>query len=143
MLEKKEYWRATMYLMNRIITLALLVFSIQIIGVRAVAQSSCDHPKNDFDGLYCLNKVWIEADKNMNEVYKKLALKLDTNGKAALKKGQLSWISSRNNACSKADPKEGFFVNLECATNTTIERTKFLEDRYRECVSAGCMNSKL
>jgi len=83
------------------------------------------------------------ADKNLNDVYKKLNLKLDAKGKAALKKGQLDWISSRNSACSKNDPKEGFFVNLECATSRTVERTKFLEDRYRECVSAGCMNSKL
>ncbi|HEV3317989.1 MAG TPA: lysozyme inhibitor LprI family protein [Candidatus Angelobacter sp.] len=129
--------------MKRIIAFALLSFSMQVVSMQAFAQSNCDHPKNDFDGLYCLNKIWIEADKNLNEVYKKLSLKLDANGKAALKKGQLSWISSRNSSCSKNDPKEGFFVNLECATNMTIERTKFLEDRYRECMSAGCMNSKL
>ncbi len=129
--------------MKRIIAFALLGFSMQIVSGAAFAQSSCDHPKNDFDGLYCLNKIWIEADKNLNDVYKKLSLKLDAGGKAALKKGQLDWISSRNSACSKSDPKEGFFVNLECATNRTIERTKFLEDRYRECMSAGCMNSKL
>ncbi len=129
--------------MKRIITVLLLSFSLQVACGRAAAQSNCDHPKNDFDGLYCLNKVWIEADKNLNEVYKKLSLKLDANGKDALKRGQLAWISKRNSACSKTDPKEGFFVNLDCATNMTIERTKFLEDRYRECVSAGCMNSKL
>jgi len=129
--------------MKRIIAFLLVSFSMQFVSMPAFAQTGCDHPKNDFDGLYCLNKIWIEADKNLNEVYKKLSLKLDANGKAALKKGQLSWISSRNSACSKSDPKEGFFVNLECATSRTIDRTKFLEDRYRECMSAGCMNSKL
>jgi len=108
-----------------------------------LAQSSCDHPKNDFDGLYCLNKIWIEADHNLNDTYKKLSLKLDANGKTALKRGQLAWIASRNSACSKNDPKDGFFVNLDCATRMTIDRTKFIEDRYRECAAAGCMNSKL
>jgi uncharacterized protein YecT (DUF1311 family) len=123
--------------MKKIAALLLMGFGLQGLG-----QSSCDHPKNDFDGLYCLNKIWIEADKNLNETYKKLSAKLDTNGKAALKKGQLAWIASRNSACSKTD-STGFFVNLECATSRTIDRTKFLEDRYRECASAGCMNSKL
>jgi len=63
---------------------------------------------------------WIEADKEPERGVQKLSLKLDVNGKSALKKGQLSWIASRNSSCSKSDPKEGLFVNLECATNRTI-----------------------
>ncbi len=116
---------------------------LAVVGLPLLAQSSaCDHPKNDFDGLYCLNKIWIEADHNLNQVYQKLNVKLNADGKASLKKGQLAWIQSRNASCSKTD-SSGFFVNLKCAADMTIERTKFLEDRYRECVSAGCMNSKL
>jgi uncharacterized protein YecT (DUF1311 family) len=114
-----------------------------IFALPLVAQSSsCGHPKNDFDGLYCLNKIWIEADHDLNQTFQKLNAKLSVDGKALLKKGQLSWIASRNAACSKTE-SSGFFVNLKCATDMTIDRTKFLEDRYRECASAGCMNSKL
>lgn len=108
----------------------------------AFANSACDTPRNDFDGLYCLNKVYQEADKELNANYKNLAAKLDANGKQTLKSGQLSWISERNQSCSRKD-SSGFYVNLNCATNTTIKRAQFLQDRVRECSSSGCQNSKL
>ena len=108
----------------------------------AFAKSACDTPRNDFDGLYCLNKVYQEADKELNANYKTLAAKLDANGRQTLKSGQLSWISERNQNCSKKDGS-GFYVNLDCATTTTIKRAQFLQDRVRECASSGCQNSKL
>jgi len=108
----------------------------------AFANSSCDKPKNDFDGMYCLNKVYQQADSDLNSTYKQLVTKLDADGKAALKQGQLVWIGQRNDRCSIRKGDE-FFVNLDCATATTIERTQFLQDRYRECISSGCQNSKL
>jgi uncharacterized protein YecT (DUF1311 family) len=120
----------------------LLAFLLLCLSLPAFADSACDHPKNDFDGLYCLNKVWIEADHNLNTTYQKLNLKLDVAGKSALKKGQIEWMKSRNSSCSETKG-DHFLVDLDCAAKTTIERTQFLEDRYRECVSAGCMNSKL
>lgn len=108
----------------------------------AFANSACDTPKNDFDGLYCLNKVYQEADKELNENYKSLSPKLDANGKKALKSGQLAWIKERDSSCSRREGS-AFYVNLECATNTTIKRSQFLQDRLRECASSGCQNSKL
>jgi len=108
----------------------------------AHANSACDKPKDDFDGLYCLNKVYQEADNELNDAYKKLSAKLDAAGKSALKSGQLAWIGERNANCSRRDANN-FYVNLKCATNTTIDRVRFLQDRLRECNSAGCMNSKL
>lgn len=108
----------------------------------AFANSACDTPRNDFDGLYCLNKVYQEADKELNANYKTLAARLDASGKQSLKAGQLAWIDKRNKTCSKRE-SSGFYVNLDCATQTTIERAQFLQDRVRECVSAGCQNSKL
>jgi len=120
-----------------------LVFSLMFaMSGAAFANSACDVPKNDFDGLYCLNKVYQEADKELNEAYKNLSAKLDANGKKALKTGQLAWIENRNKTCSKREAND-FYVNLDCATNTTVERARFLQDRLRECSSAGCMNSKL
>ena len=120
----------------------LLIAALLCASGSAFANSACDNPKNDFDGLYCLNKVYQEADKELNENYQKLAPKLDANGKKALKQGQLAWIKNRNQTCSKLEP-ERFFVDLECASNTTISRVQFLQDRLRECASAGCQNSKL
>ena len=111
-------------------------------STHASANSACDVPRNDFDGLYCLNKVYQEADKELNENYKKLNSKLDSDGKNSLKSSQLSWMEHRNNNCSKRESNQ-FYVNLNCATSTTIQRSQFLQDRIRECASSGCQNSKL
>lgn len=120
-----------------------IAFAVLLCASGAVfANSACDKPRNDFDGLYCLNKVYQEADKELNANYKKLIAKLDEAGKSALKAGQLAWIINRNQDCSRRDG-EAFYVNLQCATKTTIERSQFLQDRFRECVSSGCQNSKL
>lgn len=108
----------------------------------AFANSACDKPRNDFDGLYCLNKVYQEADKELNENYKKLNDKLDDAGKKVLKAGQLAWMRERNQNCSRHEGEQ-FYVNLDCAADTTISRSQFLQDRLRECVSSGCQNSKL
>ena len=120
----------------------LFIASLILISFGAMANSACDQPRNDFDGLYCLNKVYQEADIELNKNYKTLRPLLDANGQQALKLGQLAWIRKRNDECSRKED-DSFFVNLRCATDTTVERLRFLQDRIRECKSAGCMNSKL
>ena len=108
----------------------------------AFANSACDKVTNDFDGLYCLNKVFQQADVDLNVAYKQLVGHLDADGRAVLRKHQLQWMAERNVSCSMR--KDGaFYVDLDCATRVTIDRTRFLQDRVRECVSAGCMNSRL
>lgn len=119
-----------------------LIALLMCAAAPAFANSACDQPKQDFDGLYCLNKVYHEADKELNDNFKKLNASLNADGKKRLKTGQLAWIAERNKSCSRREGDE-FFVNLDCATNTTIRRSQFLQDRIRECASAGCQNSKL
>ena len=113
-----------------------------LLPMAAFANSNCDKPVNDFDGLYCLNKVYGEADKELNQKYGQLAQLLDAQGKAALKQGQLAWMKDRNSQCSRHD-ETGFLVNLGCATRKTVARVEFLQSRIRECKSSGCQNSKL
>lgn len=120
----------------------VMVALLSCLPLLAFANSNCDKPVNDFDGLYCLNKVYIEADKELNERYKELVPMLDAAGKAALKQGQLAWMKQRNNLCSRREENE-FFVNMNCATSQTIERAQFLQNRIRECKSSGCLNSQL
>jgi uncharacterized protein YecT (DUF1311 family) len=108
----------------------------------AFANSACDRVNNDFDGLYCLNKVYQQADVDLNAAFKALNGKLDAAGRSSLKTGQLAWMRQRNDECSLRKD-DGFYVDLDCATRTTIERTRFLQDRVRECVSSGCRNSRL
>ena len=120
----------------------LLIALLLCVPTPVLANSACDKPRNDFDGLYCLNKVYQEADKELNENYKKLSEQLDSAGKKALKTGQLAWMKERNQNCSRHEDGQ-FYVNLDCATTTTIKRSQFLQDRLRECLSSGCQNSKL
>lgn len=122
--------------MKRLIILGLLFWQLPAYA------DNCDQPKDDFDGLYCLNKVYLQADKDLNDTYKTLQAKLDPEGRKLLKTRQLGWIQKRNKQCSYHD-QTGFFVNLQCATDTTVNQLQFLQERERECVSAGCMNSKL
>ncbi|MFO1113729.1 MAG: lysozyme inhibitor LprI family protein [Rhodospirillales bacterium] len=120
-----------------------LAFAVFLLSATAAyADTACERPQNDFDGLYCLNKIYQEADKELNESYKKLTAKLDSSGKAALRTSQLAWIEQRNADCSRREGNK-FFVNMDCATDTTVARTRFLQDRLRECNSTGCQNSKL
>ena len=108
----------------------------------ARADSSCDKPRNGFDGIYCLSKVYQQSDADLNAAFSQLNGKLDGPGRDALRTSQIAWLQLRDRDCSKHDPS-GFYVNLACATRTTISRTEFLQSRYRECISSGCMNSRL
>lgn len=108
----------------------------------AAAQQNCDQPRDDFDGLYCLNKVYIETDAELNRAYKELSGHLKPEQRQRLKQTQLDWIETRNTTCSRR-LDTGFFVNLNCATRTTRERLDVLQERVRECRSSGCQPSRL
>ncbi len=119
---------------NKLILIALLLSTS--------AWADCEKTRSDYDVVYCSTKIYLQADKELNEAYKKLSGKLDTEGRKLLKEAQLAWIKSRNQNCSETRRSE-ILLDMDCATNTTVDRTRFLNDRHRECVSAGCMNSKL
>jgi uncharacterized protein YecT (DUF1311 family) len=112
-------------------------------GRAAVAQSACDKPRNPFDSVYCMSKLYQQADSDLNVNYSKLLGRLDGPEQQALHETQLVWLRRRDDQCSRRDDHGEFYVNLACATRTTIARNRFLEDRYRECVSTGCLDSKL
>lgn len=103
---------------------------------------NCNNPRDDFDSLYCLNKIYQQADKDLNSSYKKLKKALRKNGRRKLRSAQRQWIKKRNNNCSFR--RNGmFFVSLSCTTKLTIERTNELQNRIRECKATGCQPSKL
>lgn len=125
--------------MRRLIIALLCLLPLSL---TAAQSSNCDRPRNDFDGLYCLNKVYQESDKELNAAFGKLNRSLNAEGKAMLKRGQLQWIRERNDRCSERRDGE-FLVNLNCATKMTVQRLQFLQARQRECTSGGCRNSQL
>ena len=111
--------------------LALIACAYALACAPTHANSACNKPKNDFDNMYCVTKVYQESDKALNAEYKKQVAKLDTAGKAALKTEQLAWMQERNTSCSKTDTS-GFYINLACATQTTALRTHALQNRRQQ-----------
>ncbi len=103
---------------------------------------NCDKPINGFDGLYCLTKVYLEADAELNSSYAKVNKLLNASQKSKLKKGQIAWIRERDNKCSYED-EDGFYINMGCATRRTTDRVNFLNDRLRECKAGSCRDSRL
>lgn len=120
----------------------LLAVSCFFLPLSVLAQQNCDKPRDDFDGLYCLNKIYIETDAELNQAYKDLAPRLTAEGRSKLKETQLAWIVDRNSSCSRKIDS-AFYVNLSCATRSTRDRLQFLQERARECKSSGCLPSKL
>lgn len=115
---------------------------LPLVWTHAMANSACDNPRNDFDGLYCLSKVYQQSDSDLNSAFARLQEELDTAAKETLRTSQLTWLRTRDHDCSRQD-ESGFYINLACATQTTVARTEFLQARYRECISSGCMDSRL
>jgi uncharacterized protein YecT (DUF1311 family) len=131
-----------MFYKNKEKKMKIVIFFVVMFSSMSVFADNCNKPRDDFDGLYCLNKVYGEADKELNVVYKKLRTLLTENEKNALKKTQIKWIKNRNNSCSfKRGPN--FFVSLGCTTKMTVSRTNSIRDRIRECNATGCQSSKL
>ena len=123
-------------------SLAMLASAAFMFPMLSWGAQNCDKPINDFDGLYCLTKVYLEADKELNNSYTKLNKVLNSTQKSKLKRGQLAWIRDRDERCSYHND-EGFFVNMNCATRTTTSRVNFLNDRIRECSAGSCRDSRL
>lgn len=123
--------------MNKYLICILAIFFSSL----AVADN-CNNPRDDFDGLYCLNKVYLQADKDLNTAYKKLKKLLKKKDRRTLKNRQKKWIRGRNSRCS-FKRKGMFFVSLSCTTKTTISRTNQLTNRIRECKATGCQPNKL
>ena len=134
-----------MNIVNRTIgktSLAILTSAAFMFPMLSWGAQNCDKPVNDFDGLYCLTKVYLEADKELNNSYSKLNKFLSSTQKSKLKRRQLAWMRDRNDQCSYHD-EGGFYVNMDCATRTTIKRVNFLNERARECSAGSCRDSRL
>ena len=108
----------------------------------AQVASGCDNPKNEFDDHYCFLQRYIQADKDLNVIYKELRNLLDSEGKQLLKTSELRWIKEREKAViGEISGEKVFFMGR--AMSRTESRLEFLKARVRECNSTGCVNSKL
>jgi uncharacterized protein YecT (DUF1311 family) len=104
--------------------------------------AGCAKPRNAFDQVYCAGNLFSQADRDLNQEYTRLRQHLNAAQQSSLKSGQIAWIRQRDDQCSERKAS-GYFVNLDCAVDTTQKRMAFLQERERECTSTGCVDSKL
>jgi len=107
--------------MKKITCLLFLLFSVICFSQSVTGE----------DELYNLNK---KADKELNSVYNKLKNELGETDKKALIEAQKAWLKFRDLNCkfkSQEDSEGGIIANkmkLDCLTQSTIERTKELQN---------------
>lgn len=112
----------------------LLAVSAVVLCPIALANHPCDRYNTSYDRTYCLSKLFVESDKELNEVYKELRQKLDGGTREKLKQTQLSWMKHRNSRCET----EPGTINVDCNYEVNKTRTEYLRDRLRECKTGAC-----
>ena len=113
---------------------SLLLLSIASVNVFA----GCEKPAPGYDSTYCMAKLFVESDNELNDAYKNLSALLNSEQKKKLIGAQRSWIKYRNAKCS-----DGGTIMVDCNYEVNKNRTKFLLDRFTECKIGSCKNDLL
>lgn len=100
----------------------------------AHADGECDKYTTSYDRTYCFSKLFVESDKELNEVYKALGKQINADVREDLKIIQRKWMKYRDNVCQ---PESGT-INVDCNYRVNRERTEYLRDRLRECKAGTC-----
>ena len=114
--------------------LILFIFSISFGNVFA----GCEKPAAGYDSTYCMAKLFVESDNELNNAYKNLSILLNHEQKKKLIGAQRSWIKFRNVKCS-----DGGTIMVDCNYSVNKNRTKFFLDRITECKIGSCKNDLL
>lgn len=120
--------------MKKIISIFALIF------MGTAYADNCENPRNTYDDIYCTNKIFQSADRELNKSYTDLRTYLTTEQKTLLKRSQIAWIRERDAQCSS---DEKGVVYVQCNTQQTIERNAWLRERIRECKTVGCQTQRL
>ena len=100
--------------------------------------AGCEKPAAGYDTTYCMAKLFVESDNELNDAYKNLSVLLNPEQKKKLIGAQRSWIKFRNAKCS-----DGGTIMVDCNYDVNKNRTKFLLDRVTECKIGSCKNDLL
>lgn len=120
------------------LTFVWLTSSALTLTPLAHADDGCANPKTPYDSTYCLAKLFLESDKELNEVYKNLRSALKEPAKKSLTGVQRQWIQYRDASCSV-----GTTINVDCNYKVNTERAEYLRDRLRECKTGHCQDDKI
>lgn len=129
--------------MNRNLTLACraLALCLPLVFVASPARAQgadhltqqCEKYKTSYDQTYCVAKLFLASDDELNAVYKKLKGLTKGEAQTSLVKVQRDWIKYRNNACESHGT-----IDVDCNYRVNRERTTALRDRLRECETGSC-----
>lgn len=111
----------------------LLAVSVVVL-CQVASADTCNRYTTSYDRTYCKSKLFVESDKELNEVYKSLRQKLDGGTRENLKQTQLQWIKYRDNRC---ETRPGT-IDVDCNYEVNKARTEYLRDRLRECKTGAC-----
>ncbi|MXN88207.1 DUF1311 domain-containing protein [Pasteurella canis] len=115
-----------------------LFSTICLVPMSSMASDACNHFTTSYDRTYCSAKLFLESDKELNEVYKGLKKQLKPNTAKSLVQTQRNWLKYRDSACEKDGT-----INVDCNYEVNKERTEYLRDRLRECKTGNCRDSDI
>ena len=119
-------------------TLTITAASLFFASLPAQADESCDKFKTSYDRTYCVAKLFLESDKELNAAYTELRKPLKDNVKQQLTETQRDWIKHRDAACEQSGA-----INVACNFKVNKERTDYLRDRVRECKAGNCQDQAI
>ena len=119
----------------RLSALAFVVASFGLASLPALAEDGCKNPKTPYDRTYCVAKLFLESDNELNAVYKELKGALKKDGKDKLTQVQRDWIAYRDQKCSTNGD-----IEVQCNFDLNKARADYLRDRARECKTGHCQD---
>ncbi|QLB39461.1 MULTISPECIES: lysozyme inhibitor LprI family protein [Mannheimia] len=97
------------------------------------AEESCEKFTTSYDRTYCVAKLFVESDNELNQVYKELKTYLKSEISKSLTTTQRNWIKYRDNRCETNGN-----IEVDCNYQVNKLRTEYLRDRLRECKTGNC-----
>ena len=97
-------------------------------------QDPCARYRTSYDRTYCKSKLFVDSDRELNDVYKKLGRQLSESTRRQLVETQRDWIRYRDQRCESAPGT----INVDCNYRVNVQRINYLRDRLRECTAGSC-----
>lgn len=118
--------------------LAFVIGAVLVSSTTLYAMGECDKYRTSYDRTYCMSKLFVESDKELNSVFKELKSMLRPDVKKGLTETQREWIGYRDTVCQDQPGT----INVDCNYKVNRERTEYLRDRLREC-KTGTMRADM
>jgi uncharacterized protein YecT (DUF1311 family) len=115
----------------------LIIFFLGI-GVYLKSHAGCEKPTPGYDTTYCMAKLFVESDNELNDAYKNISGLLKPEQKKKLINAQRNWIKYRNERCSTDGT-----IDVGCNYEVNKKRTKYILDRITECKIGSCNDQLL